>query len=1091
MKNNISKAILDFNNNNFYSNSLKLLNTLGYQSKKSIKIEPNTSKGFIDNFDTQFKLNLKKAKTEDWKSIDFILQITSDEISENISLFEGGKYDDKNIQSYLFFAIELKKDNYTRTELSNIAREINKLTSIPSFIIFKYKKFITFAIIERRIHKLDESRDVLKKVTLIKDINIEKPHRAHIEILFDLSLPELIRKHNVSNWVELHNAWLKTLDSSELNKKFYKEISNWYFWAIKNVKFPDDDKQKKEVHNATNVIRLITRLIFVWFLKEKGLIPQEIFNQSNVDRVLNKSDKTGSTYYKVILQNLFFATLNTEMNKDKTGSREFIKRSNYRNQSQQHLMPAFRYKRFLKNPDEALKLFEDIPFLNGGLFENLDYELINKKKRIIKRIDCFSDNIKNETLLKVPDFLFFSEEKQVDLSEDYGDNKRKKETVRGLIHILNRYKFTVEENTPIEEEIALDPELLGKVFENLLASYNPETHTTARKQTGSYYTPREIVNYMVDESIIAYLENKLVEFYESKTSFEEITPFSQSDIFGKSKPQQIKLGDIRVKLTKEQKTEINKQLHLLISYSETNHKFNDQEVYVLIKSIDDLKILDPACGSGAFPMGILHKLVYILSKLDPSNKLWKDEQIVKVQNAIEAANEIKDSKVREQTVNGLEEQIENIEDAFNNNELDYGRKLYLIENCIYGVDIQSIAVQIAKLRFFISLVIDQLVDPNKKNLNVRPLPNLETKFISANTLIGLDKPIQESIRNLEIEKFETQLKEIRKKHFNAKIRIDKQLYRKNDEKLRFQIAELLLEDGWDDKIAHQITNWDPYRQNITSKFFDSEWMFSVDNGFDIVIGNPPYGFRTVLNNREKKYFRIDEGISFPSGDSAELFSIKCFNNFVTDKGILTFIIPKKSLYGESWGKFRLDLWGKNELLFLLDSGKAFDNVLLEQSAFGLAKREQNQLVKLNFFNNKSRQIHNFSNSEKGSIFKENNTVQIYLKYYPESIISKIEQKSYEEKKISGDLGLGIGIDFFSNKKTDYKLLKGIDIGKWHIKQNRFLKNKDKLNWDNAKRFLRSKIICQRLVAHIENPYPHIKITACYDNKGLIITALLI
>ena len=90
--------------------------------------------------------------------------------------------------------------------------------------------------------------------------------------------------------------------------------------------------------------------------------------------------------------------------------------------------------------------------------------------------------------------------------------------MRGLIEILRRYKFTITENTPVEAEVALDPELLGKVFENLLAAYNPETKTTARKQTGSYYTPREIVNYMVEESLIVYLKNKLIDFHiEAKT----------------------------------------------------------------------------------------------------------------------------------------------------------------------------------------------------------------------------------------------------------------------------------------------------------------------------------------------------------------------------------------------------------------------------------------------------------------------------------------------------------------------------------------------------------------------------------------------
>src|SRR5205085_1279888 len=123
------------------------------------------------------------------------------------------------------------------------------------------------------------------------------------------------------------------------------------------------------------------------------------------------------------------------------------------------------------------------------------------------RIDGFSR--RKDSQPTVPDFLFFGGEREVDLSAEYDDKKYRRVPVRGLIHIFNRYNFTVEENTPIEQEVALDPELSGKVFENLLAAYNPETGATARKQTGSFYTPREIVNYMVDESLISYLETQL------------------------------------------------------------------------------------------------------------------------------------------------------------------------------------------------------------------------------------------------------------------------------------------------------------------------------------------------------------------------------------------------------------------------------------------------------------------------------------------------------------------------------------------------------------------------------------------------------
>lgn len=117
-------------------------------------------------------------------------------------------------------------------------------------------------------------------------------------------------------------------------------------------------------------------------------------------------------------------------------------------------------------------------------------------------------NLRNQ--LRSPDILFWGQDDNADLTEFYG-SERKSRKCRGLLKIFSGYKFTIEENTPIEEEIALDPELLGKVFENLLAFYNPETATTVRKST-AFYTPHEIVNYMVDESLIAYLKTKLMEY---------------------------------------------------------------------------------------------------------------------------------------------------------------------------------------------------------------------------------------------------------------------------------------------------------------------------------------------------------------------------------------------------------------------------------------------------------------------------------------------------------------------------------------------------------------------------------------------------
>ena len=170
-----------------------------------------------------------------------------------------------------------------------------------------------------------------------------------------------------------------------------------------------------------------------------------------------------------------------------------------------------------------------------------------------------------------------------------------------------------------------------------------------------------------------------------------------------------------------------------------------------------------------FPMGILHKLVFLLSKLDPRNAQWRQRQINRVQNTITAAAErLTTGVIRESTIDELEGEIENINEAFERNALDYGRKLYLIENCIYGVDIQPIATQIAKLRFFISLIVEQRIDDTRENRGVRPLPNLETKFVAANTLLDVEKPEQMLLRNPEVDTKEQALAEVRRRHFTAR-----------------------------------------------------------------------------------------------------------------------------------------------------------------------------------------------------------------------------------------------------------------------------------------------------------------------------------
>ncbi|TVP80731.1 MAG: hypothetical protein EA353_03160 [Puniceicoccaceae bacterium] len=283
------------------------------------------------------------------------------------------------------------------------------------------------------------------------------------------------------------------------------------------------------------------------------------------------------------------------------------------------------------------------------------------------------------------------------------------------------------------------------------------------------------------------------------------------------------------------------RLDTLFTYNESENPFNEAETDTLILAIDQCKILDPACGSGAFPMGALQKLVYILGKLDPRDQLWEQRQLAKVDRLIETAQDIDDTTFRDRAIADAEAQKRDIEEAFAKNELGYGRKLYLIENCLYGVDIQSIATQVSKLRFFISLIVDQKVDKARDNFGVRPLPNLETKFVTADTLIQIEKPGEqgELFEITEVSDLQRELKQVRHDLFSAKTPRTKNKHRARDKELRNLIAEELKRNGWQSDTANKLAAWDPYNQNASAPYFDPEWMFGL-SGFDVVIGNPPY-----------------------------------------------------------------------------------------------------------------------------------------------------------------------------------------------------------------------------------------------------------
>lgn len=916
----VANALKGIEGQAFAEASRRLFTTLGYESDRRLPIA--TSKQFREQLDPYIKLTDREREALDqFKSLQLLFQLTDAEVEVHGDMFDDAHaVQATKIESYLFFAAELPPGRYTRSALSTLVRAVNKPLPMPALVLFRHGDTVSLGIIHRRLHKRDQTRDVLEKVSLIKDINFADPIRAHLEILNDFVLGNLDADFGVSNFVRLHEAWQNRLGSYALSNDFYREIADWYFWAhhqVENGAIHLPQHCRTEQQKSLFLIRLLTRVIFCWFLVEKRLIPTDLFREHRLKALLKefqpgkdpKKPDIASTYYHAILQNLFFGTLN--MPSEQRGFRE-KKKAGERYDKNYGITNLWRYEADFRTPADWLSLAVRVPFLNGGLFDCLDDKTGKEQDNII--LDGFSDNPKLACLL--PNDLFFGPERTVDLSRDYGEEDKrtarsKKAKVRGLIEILARYKFTIEENTPLEEEIALDPELLGKVFENLLASFNEDTRTTARKALGAFYTPREIVTYIVDEALKSYFGSQvprckgaLEDLFSNKATLRDIRPDTRD---------------------------------------------------ALIAAIGRVKILDPACGSGAFPMGALHRLVDLLQKLDPNNESWKRDRLAEARRYRELLEEAGAGK---EEIAACNVRIADIEKSFDTrfHALDFARKLYLIENCIYGVDIQPVATQIAKLRFFISLVVDQKIDARADNLGVRPLPNLETRLVAADLLIPIGKA-ESDLFSGEIDKLRAELAAIRHEHFNARSPASKRKWRGADEVKRREIAELLESSHFlPHHSARRLAAWDPYDQNSFAPFFDSEWMFGlpvgnvriqgkapaalvsnlglindaggqtdvvpsapqeINSGFDIVIGNPPYVRPHKLSTEYKEKLWENYEVFEKKADLYSCFIEKGINLLRTS-GRLAFIVSNGFLRLDSFEKLRRFLLAKTAIEVIVD-----------------------------------------------------------------------------------------------------------------------------------------------------------------------------
>ena len=509
------------------------------------------------------------------------------------------------------------------------------------------------------------------------------------------------------------------------------------------------DKDEEEAKLFAS--RLLGRLLFCWFLRKKGIIDESV-------GYFNAHDSDATNYYKQSLERLFFLTLNTPIDE----------RDELTKQHQKALFPDL----LADDQPSLFKTDQKTPYLNGGLFE----PHIN---------DWYKDDS-----LTLPEGFFTN-----------------------LYDHFEEFNFTTDESSPEYEQIAIDPEMLGRVFESLLATQVDATGQQARKAKGAFYTPREIVSYMCKESLRNYLYTAVDNDEYIKESIDKLLDKTDKEwSIGGS-------NSIRDSVPKDHRPKI-------------------------INSLDSVTIIDPACGSGAFPMGMLQLMLRtyerLESRLDP-----------------------------------------------------YKTKLSIIQNNLFGVDIEPMAVEISRLRAWLSLIVDE--DSPRK---VEPLPNLDFKFICANSLVPLEKSKQVDWLNSANSELHEKLARLRIEYFNAR-----RPHTKSAAQDKYYKLTQAPDGMFDDTRTKQLKSFDPFRNAHPADFFDSDQMFGLSDGFSVVIGNPPWGAKVPPDTIKAitNYYYSMQTVPRSRKGSKDTYSIftELGHKILSNSGVLNFILPMAFSSNES------------------------------------------------------------------------------------------------------------------------------------------------------------------------------------------------
>ena len=737
-----------------------------------------------------------------------------------------------------------------------------------------------------------------------------------------------------------------------------------------------EEFKTRDINTADFAKKLLGQIVFLYFLQKKGWF--------GVPR-----DEEWGGGSKNFLRELFEK-----------------KHGDYQNFFNDILEPLFYNTLAIKRHQDWEDRFQcRIPFLNGGLFDPLnDYDWINVDILLLDNI--FSNTNKTK-------------------GGDIGN---------GILDVFDRYNFTVNENEPLEKEVAVDPEMLGKVFENLL-------EVKDRKSKGTYYTPREIVQYMCQESLANYLATQL-EDKVAKTDIAKLIKYGED------------VADNEIRVIREgRQTDAYK--HQLSETIRENAELIDAK-------LASIRVCDPAVGSGAFLVGMMNEIVRARNALSPY---------------------INDGAERP----------------------PYHFKREAIEHCLYGVDVDLSATEIAKLRLWLSLIVDE-----EDRSQIKPLPNLDYKMVQGNSLLSMETDIfnSESL---------VQLKELKLSYFNETDTDEKQKYRRRIAELFNRIADIdyemeqgyspfnvkegvlsteqfeqleeakqsyLNETDYDRKQEYRRRIYRIAGRDIKDKFdFKVHFseVFHEKQGFDVVIANPPYGAEMTSDELKK----VKENLKLTKNtNSAAAFIDYSINRIVNDKGILTFIVPKSLLFVESWFDLVKAMLKHSPLI--VDVEKAFKKVLLEQVVFMFGKSIQtNSYTASKFLNNQFVR----------TIQIPNDLVLKYSAWVCDiseediRIAEKVTSKPIVYMRDISQTKRGAPLQKYLKKRGDIPVIRGKSIFKYGLNDVYEFLNSDDINSNSQKlSFLRQpKIISQRIITHVQAPTPYLAIKATLDIQGNILS----